>query len=127
MKYTSLNKAIAAANGGTIKLLRDVDFGTSGTLYAADAAYTLDLAGHKLTVGTDAENLGAFNCDENTALTITSSDGAGILNAALYIHGDFKVAANLSVEGLVEVYKSLEVDSTSYATTFNGEVKVKNG
>ena len=90
--------------------------------------YTLDLAGHKLSVGTDAENPGAFNCGDDTVLTIISTDGAGILNVGLYIHGDFKVAANLSVEGLVNIYKSLEVDSTSYvAPTFNGEVTVKNG
>ena len=61
-------------------------------------------------------------------LTIISTDGAGILNVGLYIHGDFKVAANLSVEGLVNIYKSLEVDSTSYAApTFNGEVTVTDG
>lgn len=126
--YFSSAAATAAEDGGTVKLLCNVTAtGPYNIATLPSGTYTLDLAGHKLTVGTDAENLGAFNCDENTALTITSSDGAGILNAALYIHGDFKVAANLSVEGLVEVYKSLEVDSTSYAPTFNGEVKVKNG
>lgn len=126
--YFSSAAATAAEDGGTVKLLCNVTATEPYNIATLPSGtYTLDLAGHKLTVGTDAENPGAFNCDENTALTITSSDGAGILNAALYIHGDFKVAANLSVEGLVEVYKSLEVDSTSYAPTFNGEVKVKNG
>ena len=39
-----------------------------------------------------------------------------------------KIAANLSVEGLINIYKSLEADSTSYAApTFNGEVSVKDG
>ena len=126
--YFSSAAATAAEDGGTVKLLCNVTAtGPYNIATLPSGTYTLDLAGHKLTVGTDAENPGAFNCNENTALTVTSSDGAGILNAALYIHGDFKVAANLSVEGLVEVYKSLEVDSTSYAPTFNGEVKVKNG
>ena len=126
--FSSAVKAAAEA-GGTVKLLCNVT--TSGPRNIAalpSGTYTLDLAGHKLSVGTDAENPGAFNCGDDTVLTITSSDGAGILNAELYIHGDFKVAANLSVEGLVEVYKSLDVDSTSYvAPTFNGEVTVKNG
>lgn len=125
--FSSAVKAAAEA-GGTVKLLCNVT--TSGPRNIAalpSGTYTLDLAGHKLSVGTDAANPGCFSSDENTALTITSSDGAGILNAELYIHGDFKVAANLSVEGLVEVYKSLDVDSTSYAPTFNGEVTVKNG
>ena len=125
--FSSAVKAAAEA-GGTVKLLCNVT--TSGPRNIAalpSGTYTLDLAGHKLSVGTDAENPGCFSSYENTALTITSSDGAGILNAELYIHGDFKIAANLSVEGLVEVYKSLDVDSTSYAPTFNGEIAVKNG
>ncbi len=126
--YFSTAVKAAAEAGGTVKLLCNVT--TSGPRNIAalpSGTYTLDLAGHKLSVGTDAANPGCFSSDENTALTITSSDGAGILNAELYIHGDFKVAANLSVEGLVEVYKSLDVDSTSYAPTFNGEVTVKDG
>ena len=126
--FSSAVKAAAEA-GGTVKLLCNVT--TSGPRNIAalpSGTYTLDLAGHKLSVGTDAENPGAFNCGDDTVLTIISTDGAGILNVGLYIHGDFKVAANLSVEGLVEVYKSLDVDSTSYvAPTFNGEVTVKNG
>ena len=126
--FSSAVKAAAEA-GGTVKLLCNVT--TSGPRNIAalpSGTYTLDLAGHKLSVGTDAENLGAFNCGDDTVLTIISTDGAGILNVGLYIHGDFKVAANLSVEGLVNIYKSLEVDSTSYAApTFNGEVTVKNG
>lgn len=125
--FSSAVKAAAEA-GGTVKLLCNVT--TSGPRNIAalpSGTYTLDLAGHKLSVGTDAENPGAFNCGDDTVLTIISTDGAGILNAALYIHGDFKVAANLSVEGLVEVYKSLDVDSTSYAPTFNGEIAVKSG
>ena len=126
--FSSAVKAAAEA-GGTVKLLCNVT--TSGPRNIAalpSGTYTLDLAGHKLSVGTDAENLGAFNCGDDTVLTIISTDGAGILNVGLYIHGDFKVAANLSVEGLVNIYKSLEVDSTSYAApTFNGEVTVKDG
>ena len=126
--FSSAVKAAAEA-GGTVKLLCNVTAtGPHNIAALPSGTYTLDLAGHKLSVGTDAENPGCFSSYENTALTITSSDGAGILNAELYIHGDFKVAANLSVEGLVEVYKSLDVDSTSYvAPTFNGEVTVKNG
>ena len=126
--FSSAVKAAAEA-GGTVKLLCNVT--TSGPRNIAalpSGTYTLDLAGHKLSVGTDAENPGAFNCGENTVLTVISSDGAGILNAGLYIHGDFKIADNLSVEGLINIYKSLEVDSTSYAApTFNGEVTVKDG
>ena len=126
--FSSAVKAAAEA-GGTIKLLCNVT--TSGPRNIAalpSGTYTLDLAGHKLSVGTDAENPGAFNCGDDTVLTIISTDGAGILNVGLYIHGDFKVAANLSVEGLVNIYKSLEVDSTSYAApTFNGEVTVTDG
>lgn len=126
--FSSAVKAAAEA-GGTVKLLCNVT--TSGPRNIAalpSGTYTLDLAGHKLSVGTDAENLGAFNCGDDTVLTIISTDGAGILNVGLYIHGDFKVAANLSVEGLVNIYKSLEVDSTSYAApTFNGEVTVTDG
>lgn len=126
--FSSAVKAAAEA-GGTVKLLCNVT--TSGPRNIAalpSGTYTLDLAGHKLSVGTDAENPGAFNCGDDTVLTIISTDGAGILNAGLYIHGDFKVAANLSVEGLINIYKSLEVDSTSYAApTFNGEVTVKDG
>lgn len=126
--FSSAVKAAAEA-GGTVKLLCNVTAtGPHNIAALPSGTYTLDLAGHKLSVGTDAENPGCFSSYENTALTITSSDGAGILNAELYIHGDFKVAANLSVEGLVNIYKSLEVDSTSYAApTFNGEVTVKNG
>ena len=126
--FSSAVKAAAEA-GGTVKLLCNVT--TSGPRNIAalpSGTYTLDLAGHKLSVGTDAENPGAFNCGDDTVLTIISTDGAGILNVGLYIHGDFKVAANLSVEGLVNIYKSLEVDSTSYAApTFNGEVTVTDG
>ena len=125
--FSSAVKAAAEA-GGTVKLLCNVTAtGPHNIAALPSGTYTLDLAGHKLSVGTDAENPGCFSSYENTALTITSSDGAGILNAELYIHGDFKIAANLSVEGLVEVYKSLDVDSTSYAPTFNGEIAVKNG
>lgn len=129
--YTYFSSAVKAAAeaGGTVKLLCNVT--TSGPRNIAtlpSGTYTLDLAGHKLSVGTDAENPGAFNCGDDTVLTIISTDGAGILNVGLYIHGDFKVAANLSVEGLVNIYKSLEVDSTSYAApTFNGEVTVTDG
>ena len=126
--FSSAVKAAAEA-GGTVKLLCNVT--TSGPRNIAalpSGTYTLDLAGHKLSVGTDAENPGAFNCGDDTVLTIISTDSAGILNVGLYIHGDFKVAANLSVEGLVNIYKSLEVDSTSYAApTFNGEVTVTDG
>ena len=126
--FSSAVKAAAEA-GGTVKLLCNVT--TSGPRNIAalpSGTYTLDLAGHKLSVGTDAENPGAFNCGDDTVLTIISTDGAGILNVGLYIHGDFKVAANLSVEGLVNIYKSLEVDSTSYAApTLNGEVTVTDG
>ena len=125
--FSSAVKAAAEA-GGTVKLLCNVTAtGPHNIAALPSGTYTLDLAGRSLTVGTDAANPGCFSSDENTALTIISTDGAGILNAALYIHGDFKVAANLSVEGLVEVYKSLDVDSTSYAPTFNGEIAVKNG
>lgn len=127
--FSSAVKAAAEA-GGTVKLLCNVT--TSGPRNIAalpSGTYTLDLAGHSLTVGDNtAQNPSTFSSDKNTVLTIISSDGAGILNAGLYIHGEFKIAANLSVEGLVNVYKSLEVDSTSYAApTFNGEVTVKDG
>lgn len=127
--YFSTAVKAAAEAGGTVKLLCNVTAtGPHNIAALPSGTYTLDLAGHKLSVGTDAENPGAFNCGDDTVLTIISTDGAGILNAELYIHGDFKVAANLSVEGLVEVYKSLEVDSTSYAApTFNGEVTVTDG
>ena len=127
--YFSTAVKAAAEAGGTIKLLCNVTAtGPHNIAALPSGTYTLDLAGRSLTVGTDAANPGAFNCGDDTVLTIISTDGAGILNAALYIHGDFKVAANLSVEGLVEVYKSLEVDSTSYvAPTFNGEVTVTDG
>lgn len=127
--YFSTAVKAAAEAGGTVKLLCNVTAtGPHNIAALPSGTYTLDLAGHKLSVGTDAENPGAFNCSDDTVLTIISTDGAGILNAELYIHGDFKVAANLSVEGLVEVYKSLEVDSTSYAApTFNGEVTVTDG
>ena len=128
--YFSTAVKAAAEAGGTVKLLCNVT--TSGPRNIAalpSGTYTLDLAGHSLTVGDNtAQNPSTLSDDENTVLTVISSDGAGILNAGLYIHGDFKVAENLSVEGLVEVYKSLEVDSTSYAApTFNGEVTVKDG
>ena len=126
--FSSAVKAAAEA-GGTVKLLCNVTtLGPRNIAALPSGTYTLDLAGHKLSVGTDAENPGAFNCGDDTVLTIISTDGAGILNVGLYIHGDFKVAANLSVEGLVNIYKSLEVDSTSYAApTFNGEVTVTDG
>lgn len=126
--FSSAVKAAAEA-GGTVKLLCNVTAtGPHNIAALPSGTYTLDLAGHKLSVGTDAENPGAFNCGDDTVLTIISTDGAGILNVGLYIHGDFKVAANLSVEGLVNIYKSLEVDSTSYAApTFNGEVTVTDG
>ena len=127
--YFSTAVKAAAEAGGTVKLLCNVTTsGPQNRYFLPSGTYTLDLAGHKLSVGTDAENPGAFNCGDNTVLTVISTDGAGILNAALYIHGDFKVAANLSVEGLINIYKSLEVDSTSYvAPTFNGEVTVTDG
>ncbi len=126
--YFSTAVKAAAEAGGTVKLLCNVTTsGPQNRYFLPSGTYTLDLAGHKLSVGTDAANPGAFNCGDDTVLTVISTDGAGILNAALYIHGDFKVAANLSVEGLINIYKSLDVDSTSYAPTFNGEIAVKNG
>lgn len=126
--YFATAATAAAEAGGTVKLLCNVTVsGPHNTVTLPSGTYTLDLAGHKLSSGTDAENPDAFNCGDDTVLTVISTGGAGILNAGLYVHGEFKVAANLSVEGLVEVYKSLEVDSDSYAPTFNGEVKVKDG
>lgn len=76
VKYTSLNKAIAAANGGTVKLLCDVDFGASGTLYAADAAYTLDLAGH--TLRGDASALVAVTNTDSETAAVTIQNGTVI-------------------------------------------------
>lgn len=127
--FSSAVKAAAEA-GGTVKLLCNVTTsGPQNRYFLPSGTYTLDLAGHSLTVGDNtAQNPGTLSDDENTVLTVISSDGAGILNAGLYIHGEFKIADNLSVEGLINIYKSLEVDSTSYvAPTFNGEVTVTDG
>ena len=85
VKYTSLNKAIAAANGGTVKLLCDVDFGASGTLYAADAAYTLDLAGHTLRGNADTLVAVVNSEDGTAAVSILGGFVVGIARSELTI------------------------------------------
>ena len=128
-KYMSLAAAFANANGGTVKLLKDVDMGESSICLLNGVNITLDLNGKKIT----SSSIYIFNiCDAE--LTVKDSVGGGsatttaetvfLLNDAYSVLTD--ASSVLTIEGGTFTSVSYVVH-VSYGTatikggTFTGE------
>ena len=128
VRFTDFDAAAnrAATTSGTVTLLSDVTINRPWALYyLPDGTYTLDLAGHWLSVtsGAASEDLGRISSGDDLNLTVR---GSGKLNVDLYVYGRISIVENLSVDGAVNVFGKLTVDNEGYsAPTFNGEITVK--
>ncbi|MBP1553939.1 MAG: hypothetical protein J6B21_07280, partial [Oscillospiraceae bacterium] len=75
-KYTTLQSAVANANGGTVTLLENIDLPTA---VEVTSDVTVDLAGKTITLKEDTVGDGAFHVTGGT-LTINDSVGGAVVN-----------------------------------------------
>ena len=120
-KYTSLAAAFANANGGTVKLLKDVDMGKSDIRLGYEAEttieITLDLNGKKI-ISSSAYLFDIYNA------TLTVQDSAGGGSATTTAQNVF----SLKVESSVLTIESGEFTGATYAVyVANGTATIEGG
>ncbi|MBQ7291628.1 MAG: hypothetical protein IJW76_07895 [Clostridia bacterium] len=114
-KYMSLAAAFANANGGTVKLLKDVDMGESSICLLNGVNITLDLNGKKIT----SSSIYIFNiCDAE--LTVKDSVGGSATTTGEHVFFLNVESSVLTIEGGTFTGATYAVYVANGKATING-------